>query len=205
MTSRKLKQLEEEVYQLGVRATMMSSVSAKCSNQTRHELGVYFLAPRERTDTIAKATRKAIVAQANRDGFYVKFFEKNHFEGTTDIVVRKGYSIETGIVAVFIPKYPLSQIKKITRDIQQVCAESFDYLQEDEAAVVRMSSAKEVETSVRTFTLTDKKFTIFAGDVQKSQLYVTSQRILSFYAFVGMTKEQQSDFWAISHLLGKVF
>lgn len=205
MTSRKLKKLEEEVYQLGVRAVMMSSVSTKCSNQTRYELGVYFLIPRERKDTIVKETRKAIVAQASRDGFYVKFFEKDHFEGTTGIVVRKGYSIANGIVAVFIPKYPLSQIKKITRDVQQDCAQSFDYLQEDVAAEVRMSRAKEVEKSVRTFALTDKEFAVFAGDVQKSQLYVTSQRILSFYAFVGMTKEQQGDFRATSYLLGNVF
>lgn len=204
MASKKLGNLEQEVYRLGVQPYLLGDTRMFFSNQMMYEASVYFLTLREGDYVIEKQLRAAISNKASGVGLYTIFFEKAHFEKAAS---KRAWSEDLtgkGIVAVFLPKYPFSQIKKITRDIQQDCAQSFDYLQEDAAAVIRMTHAKEVEKIVRTLTRKDPEFGVFVGDIQKSQLYVTSRRILNFYALIGMTKEQQHDFKAIRCLLGYV-
>lgn len=205
MPSKKFENLEQEIYSLGIRAHMLNTTRMVFSNKTRYELTVYFLTPRKGEDMIGKQLRADISKKADGVGLHTKFFEKDHFEGAARNLVQKGYSIENGLVAVFLPKYPLSQIKKIIRVIKQECQQSFDYLQEDVAAVQKMGYVKEMEKIVCNFTRTDPEFAVFVGDVQKSPLYFTSQRIRRFYALIGMTKEQRDDFKATSYLLENIF
>lgn len=57
------------------------------------------------------------------------------FEEVAGRAVWKDDSIENGIVAVFLPKYPFSRVKKVMRKSKENYRKSFDYFQKDEAVL----------------------------------------------------------------------
>lgn len=202
MPSKKFMRLENEIYSFGMRAHMLVARKARFSNGLRYEMSVYFLNPKETGKTITSELRETIVRMADGVGLYVKFFAKDEFEEVARRAVWKDDSIENGIVAVFLPKYPFSRVKKIMREIKENYRKSFDYFQEDEAVLDEIFRAEGLEKLVLCISRKEQTFPVYAGDVSDSLLYLTKQKLNDYQSMSKtLLKEQYDDIKGLCFLL----
>lgn len=202
MTSKKFKNLEDEIYRIGMRTYMLSARKAGFSNRPRYEMSVYFLNPRTEGTTDSERERELVSNKADEVGLYTMFFAKNEFEEKARNMVWKQYSIENGIVAVFMPKYPFSRVKKIMRDIQENYRKSFDYIQEDEDVLGLINRAISLEKQVLGLSRKVPDCPIYEGDVSDSPLYQTMRNLNNYQATsTTLLPEQVDDIKAMCFLL----
>lgn len=193
MSSKKFMRLENEIYSFGMRAHMLVARQARFSNGLRYEMSVYFLNPKETGKTITGELRETIARMADGVGLYVKFFAKDEFEGAARRSVWKEDSIENGIVAAFLPKYPFSRVKKIMRDIQVDYRKSFDYFQEDKAVLDEISRAATLEKMVLCNSRKEQDFPVYSGNISDSLLYLTKRKLSDYQSISETLLQEQCD------------
>lgn len=202
MTSKKFMRLENEIYSFGMRAYMLSAGKARFSNRLSYEMSVYFLNPKEEGATITDQLRETITKMADGVGLYVKFFAKDEFEETARRMVWKEDSIENGIVAAFLPKYPFSRVKQIMREVKEEHQKSFAYFQEDEAVLAEIARADKLEKNVLNLSRKPSHWPVYEGDISDSFLYKTKRSLEQYKSTRGtLLLAQAHDIKAMCYLM----
>lgn len=163
--SAKTKNLENELDRLGLFHWRISCRKTYCSvNVKAHEGASYLLRPSITGGAIDFDMRRKLACYADQVGWYVKFSAIDMHTGLAAEVARSGPAFfGVGVVAIFYPKFPYSQTKKVLREIQGTAKKSFGYYQEDAACLEKIQAAKTLEKDVLSVSKVDSDYLVYTG------------------------------------------
>ena len=159
----KTNNLERELERLGLTYWQISSRKVYCSvNAKAHEGASYLLRPY--SGIIDLDMRRKLACYADQVGWYVKFSAVDMHTNLAEEVARSGPAfLRTGVVAIFYPKFPYSQAKKILREIQGIVKNSFGYYQEDADCLKKLQATKILEKDVLSVSKLDTDYLVYTG------------------------------------------
>lgn len=157
--------MEIELDRLGLVYWRIGCRKVYCSvNAKAHEGVSYLVRPSSTGEAIDFDMRRKLARYADQVGWYVKFSALDMHTKLAEEVARTREPFSgAGVVAIFYPKFPYSQAKKVLREIQGVVKNSFGYYQEDTACLKKLQAAKTLEKDVLSISKVDTGYLVYTG------------------------------------------
>jgi hypothetical protein len=161
--SAKTNNLEKELERLGLVYWQIGCRKVYCSVNAKAHEGVSYLV-RPYSGVVDLDLRRKLACYADQVGWYVKFSAVDMHTNLAEEVARSGPAfLRAGVVAIFYPKFPYSQVKKVMREIQGIIKKSFGYYQEDADCLKKLQAAKTLEKDVLSISKVDTDYLVYTG------------------------------------------